>query len=304
MRIVSLLPSATEIVCGLGMRECLVGVSHECDYPLDVTGLPRVTQSLITADANSSQIDQMVRDQLRLQNALYSLDQRLLVSLEPDVIVTQSLCDVCAVSESEVSRAVRELPGEVQVVNLQPNRLSDLFCSIQSVGEATNCMLRSTEYVHQLECEIQEVRTRTESIPRKPSVVFLEWLDPPYSAGHWSPEIIELAGGHELIGKKGQRSQTVRWEQIVELDPDVMVVACCGLSVSRIMDDIQAVRCEWETLRCVQNRRVYVVDGSQYFNRPGPRLIDSLQILAHAIHPRVHPLPNGLAPATNAFPSV
>ncbi len=299
MRIVSLLPSATEIVCALGLRDQLVGVTHECDYPSDVTGLPHVTGTRIPHDATSHEIDSLVRERLATEPALYSLELSLMQSLAPDLIVTQSLCDVCAVAESEIVAAIRSLPGAPRVINLQPSRLDDVFQCVRQVADAAGCESAAEAVIAGLRRRVETVAARTRSIPDRPSVMLLEWIDPPFNAGHWSPELVDLAGGREAIGAAGQRSVTTKWEQIIAADPEVMVLACCGFDVERTMQDVPILRSfpGWEALRCVRNGRVYVVDGSAYFSRPGPRLVDSLEILANALHPETHPLPVGIPAA-------
>jgi len=299
MRIVSLLPSATEIVCGLGLRDSLVGVTHECDYPADVKELPKVTQTLIPHDASSGEIDTLVRQRLQTERALYSLDREVLADVRPDLIVTQAVCDVCAVAESEVQTVAASLPGEPQVVNLEPSSLADVWECVRRVGIAADCERAAEEFVASLEARVEEVKQRSAAFAHRPSVLLLEWIDPPFSAGHWSPELVWLAGGKEAVGRPGQRSETTSWEQIVAADPEVMVIACCGFDVERTLQDIAILRSYpgWRSLRCVRSGRVYVVDGSAYFSRPGPRLVDSLEILANALHPQLHPLPDGLPPA-------
>lgn len=300
MRIVSLLPSATEIICGIGLRDALVGVTHECDYPLDVVDLPKVTKTLIPHDASSGEIDRLVRQQLESQQALYSLDMPVLESLHPDLIVTQALCDVCAVAESEVQRAVGSLPGDPSVVNLEPTRLADVLECIRQVGRAADSESKAERYVGRLQDRINTVAERSLTIERRPSVMLMEWIDPPFCAGHWSPELVDIAGGREAIGVAGGRSVNTAWHQIVAADPEVMIIACCGYDVQRTLQDVPLLRSypNWESMNCAKSGRVYVVDGAAYFSRPGPRLVDSLEIMAHALHPQVHPLPVGL-PAAN-----
>ncbi|QDV44702.1 vitamin B12-transporter protein BtuF [Stieleria neptunia] len=296
MRIISLLPSATEIVCALGLRDQLVGVSHECDFPTSVSDLPKVTRTIIPGDASSSEIDALVREQLQQQRSLYSLDVPLVRSLAPDLIVTQTLCDVCAVSEGEVKQALCDLSGDTRVVHLEPACLADVLNSIRQVAVAARCDGRAEDCLNRLNLRLQKVKERSQTIHHRPSVMLLEWIDPPFSAGHWNPELVELAGGTGIIGVAGERSVGVDWERVVSADPDVMLIACCGFDVQRSLKDVSRLQSfpGWSSLRCVQSGRVFVVDGSAYFNRPGPRLVDSLEILAHTLHPQVHPLPDGL----------
>jgi iron complex transport system substrate-binding protein len=323
MRIVSLLPSATEMLCGLGLRESLVGVTHECDYPPDVTGLPKVTRTRIPQGATSGEIDLLVRQQFKTEPrhlelastesasakstpteptptestptelALYSLDMEVLEQTRPDLLVTQAVCDVCAVAKSEVSAAASSLPGRPQVMNMEPASLEEVFQCILCLGQVTGREQRAESFVRQLRERVEVVRRRTDTIEYRPTVLLLEWIDPPFSAGHWSPELVAWAGGREVLGLAGQRSVTTPWKKIVEADPDVMVIACCGYDVQRTMADMPILQAYpgWEQLKSVREGRIYLVDGSAYFSRPGPRLVDSLEILANALHPDIHPLP-------------
>jgi len=299
MRIVSLLPSATEIICELGLGDQLVGVTHECDHPAFVRGLPRVTQTLIPHDSSSREIDTLVREQLKTKQALYSLDMPVLEQLQPDLIVTQALCDVCAVAESEVSAAACRLTSLPKVVNLEPSRLSQVFDSLNIVGQAAGVEDRASEAVARLQARVDAVQRRSAGISNPARVVLLEWIDPPFSSGHWSPELVRMAGGVELIGQEAQPSRTIAWNDLVEANPDVLVIACCGFNVERTRQDlpILAANPGFDDLACVRSGRVYLIDGNSYFSRPGPRLVDGLEILAHALHPQVHPLPGGLPAA-------
>lgn len=294
MRIVSLLPSATEMVCVLGLGDRLVGVTHECDYPEAVRGLPRVTRTLIPAEASSAEIDRLVSEQFKTTRALYSLDVPLLKDLRPDVIVTQSLCDVCAVAPNEVQAALAQLPGQPRVVNLEPQSLEGVFAAIEQVAQAVGASAHGV--LARLRARVDAVVTRSEGLSARPRVALLEWLDPPFSSGHWSPELVRLAGGLEGLGQEGCPSRRLRWDEVLAWQPEAVVVACCGFDVERTLLDVAGVQQVpgWEQLPAVRAGRVSVVDGSQYFNRPGPRLIDSLELLAHALHPEHHPLPEGL----------
>ncbi|MDA1213934.1 MAG: ABC transporter substrate-binding protein, partial [Planctomycetota bacterium] len=221
MKIVSLLPSATEIICALGLEEELVGVTHECDFPAFVRGLPKVTRTLIPTNASSAEIDRLVREQLRTSRALYSLDLPTLEMLQPDLIVTQALCDVCAVAEEEVRAAACALPGSPRVVNLEPQNLSDVFTAIKHVAEAAGVSKRGNAVVGVLQVRVDDVVARVERQRDRPRVVLLEWLDPPFSSGHWNPELVRLAGGNEGLGREGERSRTLRWDEVIAWQPEV-----------------------------------------------------------------------------------
>lgn len=301
MRIVSLLPSATEIVCALGLADQLVGVSHECDFPFEVGALPKVTQTRIPSDATSQQIDAFVRDQLSADKSLYTLDQRNLISLRPDLIVTQTLCNVCAVAQSAVDLAINAMPNVPRVVNLQPTSLADVASGISEIAAAAGQVTRGKQFLDGWHQRIIDVSSRSKKIAPgdRPTVAFLEWIDPPFSAGHWTPEIVSLAGGIETIGQASQPSVRIDWETIVQIDPDIMVVACCGFDIDRMKQDVAVLESlsGWSDLKCVASKRVYLIDGSAYFNRPGPRLLDSLEILANALHSDIHPLRGSQPPA-------
>lgn len=303
MRIVSLLPSATEIICQVGLAEHLVGVSHECDYPSFVKKLPSVTESLIPKDATSIEIDVAVRKQLSTKKAIYNLDMTVLKELKPDFIITQSLCEVCAVAEDEVLDAVCELPGNAQIINLEPMTLEDVFDTLLLVGEETGFKKQSNDAVNALKKRVQTVIDNTEKyipINLRPELVFLEWLDPPFNAGHWTPELIEYAGAKSLLSNKHKPSTTLDWNAVVEIDPEVIFIACCGYDLERTLLDVPILsnKVEWQTLKSVKQNKVYLTDGNAYFSRPGPRLVDGLEIMANALHPTVHQLPKHLIGVT------
>jgi iron complex transport system substrate-binding protein len=299
MRIVSLLPSATEIVCALGLLDRLVGVSHECDVPALVGRLPKVTHALIPADARSEEIDRLVRERLRTERALYTLDLAALERLRPDLIVTQALCGVCAVAADEVRSAACTLPGSPRVIELEPETLADVLATIHQVAEAAGVAERADAVVRGLETRIAAVAARSAALQNRLRVALLEWLAPPFSCGHWNPELVRLAGGIEGLGCEGAPSRTLCWEDVLTWQPEVVMVACCGFDVERTLRDLEALSRvpDWARLSAVRAGRVYVVDGSHYFSRPGPRLVDSLEILAHTLFPEVHGLPAGLPPA-------
>ena len=299
MKIVSLLPSATEIVCQLGLGDQLVGVTHECDYPFFVQALPKVTRTLIPHDATSEEIDSLVRERLKTRKALYSLDMPTLERLQPDLLVTQALCDVCAVSEEEVTAAACALPGHPRVVNLEPMRLSEVFDGIRLVGNAAGTPARATEVIAALQARVDRIAEKNQSLIHRPRVILLEWIDPPFCSGHWSPELVRIAGGIEGIGRDGEPSRTMAWEEVLRFDPEFLIIACCGFNVERTMLDIPLLTQfpGFQELDCVRKNNVFVIDGNAYFSRPGPRLVESLELLAHTLHPEIHSLPQGLRPA-------
>ena len=295
MKIVSLLPSATEIVCQLGLGDQLVGVTHECDYPPFVQQLPKVTKTLIPHQATSREIDALVRERLQTQAALYSLDLPVLQRLQPDLLVTQALCDVCAVAEAEVNEAACSLPGQPRVVNLEPMRLSEVLDGIQLVADAAGIPKKAIEVIAGLQQRVDRIIEGNRTLTHRPRVVLLEWIDPPFTAGHWSPELVRMAGGVEGLGREGERSRTMAWDEILQFDPDFLIVACCGFNVERTLLDIPILTQYpgYHDLNCVRQNQVFVIDGNAYFSRPGPRLVDSLELLAHTLHPNIHPFPVG-----------
>lgn len=290
MRIVSLLPAATEIVAALGLADSLVGVSHECDYPPEVNSKPRVTHCEIYGKGlPSATVDQWVNQELSLNNPLYTVDTELLRELEPDVIVTQQLCDVCAIDYASVVTIANSLPKKPKIVNLSPSSLSDIFSDIRRVAEALGAVERSEIVIESLARRVDAVKVSAFEAKSRPRCFLMEWIDPPFCAGHWSPELIELAGGVDPLGKKWTPSIRVSWEQISAAQPEIVVLACCGYDVERTKLDIPILRGNtlWESLPAVRDNKIYVVNGSAYFSRPGPRIVDSLEILAEIIHPEI-----------------
>ena len=283
----TLLPSATEILCGLGLRDRLVGVTHECDYPTNVHNLPRVTRSAIDINASSQDIDAAVREHLQTNKALYTIDVPLLASLRPDLLVTQALCDVCAVSESDVLEALSELPGEPELINLEPMTLAEVFETIILVGSAAGCSEIAKIYVRSLSGRVDEVRQAAAEIRQKPRVGFLEWVDPPFNGGHWTPELIEYAGGIDCFGSKHQPSRRIDHATITDADPDVLILAPCGFDETRARQELEVFKqqLDFRALRAAKSGRVYVLDGNSYFSRPGPRLVDVLELLFKLLHP-------------------
>ena len=301
MRIVSLLPSATEIIALAGLGDQLVGVSHECDYPPQVCELPHVTRSAIGGGLPSKEIDRLVREQLETEQALYHLDLDLLRELKPDLIVTQALCDVCAVAASEVDAAACLLPGNPKVIDLEPMCLQEVFDTITLVGEETGHQQQARQALTGLQQRVDVIRERGAIIADqdRPRVAFLEWIDPLFNAGHWTPELIEYAGGIDCLGSKHQPSRTVSPEDLINAQPGVLFVAQCGFQEARTEQDLPILASipNIDTLPCSQSGKLYYTDGNAYFSRPGPRLVDSLEIMAHTLHPEHFFLPAHLNPA-------
>jgi len=283
MRIVSLLPSLSELVCALGRGDELVGVTHECDFPPGVESLPRLTRSRIPAEASGAAIDAMVSQQ---GGSLYELDSEALAGLRPDLILTQEQCDVCAVNEATVRRMAASLPGEPLVESVNPTDLEGIFAMFRRVGDRIGARGAAEGLVDRFRATAGEVARRTRGRP-SPRVLVLEWVDPPFSSGHWSPEIVGLAGGVEAIGRAGQRSRRITWAEVAAADPEVILVAACGFSIDRAWAELDALAGlrVWQDLRAARNGSVAVTDGSAYFSRPGPRIEASLRVAAAAIDP-------------------
>ena len=293
MRIVSLLPSATEIVCALGLEHQLVAVSHGCDYPASVQSLPSATSTIVPYDATSDVIDSVVREHLTSHAALYELDMAVLEAVAPDIIVSQALCDVCAVSTGDVIGALESLPSKPVLIDLEPNTFNEVLEDCLRVGEALGQTETAAKVVDGLQGRFDAVTERTATIAAHQcvDVAFLEWLLPPFNGGHWNPEIVNAAGGKDLLGAPGKPSSTLTWNRIAEAKPELVFVACCGFTIDRAMQDLRQLSNSkaWNRLPAVKNRRVIVADGNAYFSRPGPRLLDGLEMMAHAFHPDVHP---------------
>jgi iron complex transport system substrate-binding protein len=287
MNIVSLLPSATEIVCALGLEDRLVGVSHDCDWPPEVQEDRAVlSAAVVSGEQPSREIDQAVRERLHQGLSVYHLDDELLAKLEPDLILTQELCEVCAPSFDEVQQAARVLHGDVEVVSLEPTSLEDVLDTIRVVGHATGHTDRADDLIARLRTRIDRVRERAGLATDQPRTLAIEWLEPLFVGGHWVPEMIELAGG-EAMNVPGEPSEAIDWADVARFDPEAIAVMPCGFAPERTAEELDLlIEHElWPDLKAVKDDRVHVVHGSFYFNRPGPRLVDGVEVLASLMHP-------------------
>jgi iron complex transport system substrate-binding protein len=287
-RIVSLIASATEIVCELGFAGCLVGRSHECDHPPSVRTLPVCTRPKIDVHASSAEIDRQIRAVVRDALSVYAVDEATLRDLEPDVIVTQTQCEVCAVSLRDVERAVCSwLEKCPKLVSLHPDSLADVYADVERVAVALDARDAGDDLIGRMKSRMAEISRRALSQPDRPRVACVEWVDPLMAAGNWVPELVEMAGGVNLFGQAGKHAPSMTWEQLREADPDVIVLMPCGFDVARTLADVPILegRPGWAELKAVRSKRVFATDGNQYFNRPGPRLVESLEILAELLHP-------------------
>ncbi len=290
LRIVSLIPSATEIVCALGCGDALVGRSHECDYPPEVARLPVLTAARLSPAAGSAAIDREVKALLRDALAVYRIDEAALKALAPDLIITQSHCTVCAVSLAEVEQAVCDWVGRtVRIVALEPTRLDEVWTDIERVAEALDRPAEGRALAARLRERVAAVTAQAAAQRRRPSVGCIEWIDPLMAAGNWVPELVGLAGGEDRLARAGLHSSWLDWEKLVHVDPDVIVFMPCGFDMARTRAELPVLsdRHGWEWLTAARTGRVFLTDGNQYFNRPGPRLVESLEILAELFHPDV-----------------
>jgi iron complex transport system substrate-binding protein len=288
MRIVSFLPSATEMVHALGLGDQLVGVTHECDYPPEVRNKPVVVRSAIeTKGLPPQQIDEAVSRALRAGQSLYTVDENLLSELAPDLILTQDLCQVCAPSGNEIGRVLKFLPRSPHILWMTPKCLQDIFENIRQLGEATGRTGAAAELVSRLQERVAAISRKTALLGSRPRVFCMEWLSPPYNAGHWMAELVDLAGGMDGLARKGQDSVRVAWERILEYAPEVLIISPCGFNLQETVRQASLLTTypDWEKLPAVQNSRVYAVDANSYFARPGPRVVDGIELLAHLIHP-------------------
>ncbi len=288
MRIVSFLPSATEMVYALNLEDQLVGVTHECDYPPEAKTKPVVVRSALnTKGLSSSQIDETVSAALRAGQSLYTVDESLLKAVAPDLILTQDLCQVCAPSGQEIARVLQFLRKSPRIVYLTPVCLEDIFDNIRQVGEATGHVPEADDLVQRLRKRVQAVRDRVRLISTRPRVFCMEWLSPPYTAGHWMPELVELAGGVDELARKGCDSVRVSWERIVEYAPEMLILTPCGFNLKEVLSQAHFLTTfpGWEKLPAIERGRVYAVDANSYFARPGPRVVEGIELFAHIIHP-------------------
>jgi iron complex transport system substrate-binding protein len=288
MRIASLLPSATEIVCALGFRDALVGRSHECDHPPGVEALPSCTAAKIDASAASREIDDQVRSRVRDALSIYDVDAEKLRALRPDLIVTQDQCEVCAVSLGDVEQALASWTGTApRVVSLSPQTLADVWGDLCRVGDALDVPERARALRESLTERVTEIGERAAARADRPRIAGIEWIDPLMSAGNWVPELVALAGGECVLGKPGEHSPWIGFEQLAAADPDVLALLPCGFDLARTRRELPTLTEQpgWARLRAVREERVFLLEGNQYFNRPGPRLLESLEILAEILHP-------------------
>jgi len=287
VRIVSLVPHATELLFALGLGEQVVGVTHECDHPSEAGGLPHVTRDVLPAGLSAAEIDREVKERTQRGEAIYALDEKAVRALKPDLIVTQELCPVCAVSYDEVARLAKGLPSCPKVVALDPKTFGETLGDAKTIAQVTGAREAAIEHVKRTRERVDAVR-RTLREANRPliPVVAIEWFDPVFIAGHWTPQLIEYAGGFDVLGLPGEHSAQVMWEDVIAAAPEVVVAMPCGFDAATAYREAEL---HLDTLRASGARRLVAVDGGAYFSRPGPRLVDGLELLSHVLHPDLFP---------------
>ena len=289
-QIVTLLASATEIVCALGYEDALVARSHECDYPASVAKLPAATSSKIDTSQASGDVDNQVKSIVEQGLSVYKVDGDLLRELQPGVIVTQTQCEVCAASPKDIEDAVASWTGTApNIVSLEPNALADVWTDIQNVAVALGAPERGRALTGDLQARMASIEAQASEAGSRPSIACIEWIEPLMAAGNWIPELVTMAGGEDVFGAAGKQSPWVSWEALCAMDPDVILILPCGYDIAKSRSEMAPLtsRPDWPDLAAVQGNRVFIADGNQYFNRPGPRLAESLEILAELLHPQL-----------------
>lgn len=289
-RIVSFLPSATEIAFTLGLGENLVGVTHECDYPAEARTRTIVVRNVLPLETmNQSEIDQAVAERIGTGQSLYQIDEKLLEELSPDLILTQDLCQVCAPSGNEVSQVLKTLTKKPEILWMTPRTIAEIENNIRDLGVATGRSEQAERLIADGQVRLKRIAETARRLTKHPRVSFLEWIDPVYCAGHWVPEMIEIAGGIDRLGHKGADSTRVSWEDVLAWAPEVLIVAPCGFNLAQVMEQVQPLvtRPGWSELPAVRSGRVFAVDANSYFARPGPRVVEGTELLAHLFHPDV-----------------
>ena len=289
-KIVSLLPATTEIVCALGLEQNLVGRSHECDYPETIKHLPVCSEANFPDNLSSAAIDVKVKEILADALSVYTVKREVIKQLAPDVVITQAQCEVCAVSLKEVEEALDNyLDKQTHIVSLQPNKLDDIFNDIKTVAVALNAEAAGDTLMEDLQERVDIIRHKLKYVESRPSVACMEWLEPLMVSGNWVPELVSIAGGSSILAEAGKHSPFVQWDDILDADPEIIVVMPCGFSIERTMREIDLLLNlpGFAAMRAVKANRLYIADGNQYFNRPGPRIVDSIEIMAEIIHPKL-----------------
>jgi iron complex transport system substrate-binding protein len=287
-RIVSFLPSATEMACALGLGDRLLGITHECDYPPEITGKPIVVRNVLPIESMSqSEIDSAVTQRLRDGLSLYRVDETLMREIAPDLILTQDLCQVCAPSGNEVSQLLKALPTSPQILWLTPKCLEQIFDNLRDLGEATGRAQTAEALIAEGRIRLERIETAARMAPSRPRVFCMEWIDPVYCSGHWVPEMVRIAGGIDSLGREGADSVRIPWQDVLRWEPEVLIVMPCGFGLEKAADQARQLSTYpgWADLPAVRDSRVYAVDANSYFARPGPRVVEGTELLAHLLHP-------------------
>jgi iron complex transport system substrate-binding protein len=285
-RVISLLPAATEIICALDSENCLVGISHECDFPDQISHLPKCTSTFIHSKLSSLEIDQMVAQQALAGLSLYQLDWELIKSLQPDLIITQDQCKVCAIHLDDLKAQIQLALGyPVAIISINPSTIEDIFLNIKEIAKALSKSELAETLLEDYQDRLDLIAHKVKHVKQKPSLVFIEWLDPLMTAGHWTPSLISLAGAHCLLSNPGLNSEKITWSDLQQADPDFILIAPCGFNLARIEQEIHLLQANphWAALKAVRENRVFIADGNAFFNRPGPRIIDSAEIIAEIL---------------------
>jgi iron complex transport system substrate-binding protein len=287
-RIVSFLPSATEMACALGLGDRLLGITHECDYPPEIMGKPIVVRNVLPIESMSqSEIDSAVTQRLRDGLSLYRVDETLMREIAPDLILTQDLCQVCAPSGNEVSQLLKALPTNPQILWLTPKCLEQIFDNLRDLGEATGRAQTAEALIAEGRIRLERIDTAARTVRSRPRVFCMEWIDPVYCSGHWVPEMVRIAGGIDSLGREGKDSVRIPWQDVLQWEPEVLIVMPCGFGLEKAADQAQQLSTYpgWADLPAVRDSRVYAVDANSYFARPGPRVVEGTELLAHLLHP-------------------
>jgi len=288
-RIICLLAAGTEIVCELGLETQLVGRSHECDYPKSILNLPVCSSAMLDPTANSLEIDKQVKGVLTDALSFYQLNRELIKQLKPDVIITQTQCEVCAVSLSDVEKALENLLDyKVEIISLEPDNLNAVFTDIKTVSEVLGVPERGAGLLDRMHERLDLIKHKLKFITQKPTVACIEWIEPLMIAGNWTPEMVEIAGGQAILAQSGKHSPAIPWLDLVKADPEIIIVMPCGFAIERTLREMDSLLQQpyFKDLQAVKNNKLFIADGNQYFNRSGPRLVDSVEILAEIINPK------------------
>ncbi len=288
LRILSLLPAATEIISLLGLSKNLVGIGHDSYYPKSVAGLPKVTSTIITNQMTSLEIDRAVKRSIHKGQSIFHIDKKIISKLSPNLIFTQELCPVCAPYLKDVKQIVKKIETDAKIVSFSPTTISDIFENIKTAGKIIGRLKKANKLIKNLKLRIKKVKDKTRSLKR-PSVIIIEWIDPIMSSGHWTYEMVAVAGGRLFLSEKGGKSKRILWEDVLKLDPDILIIAPCGFDIKRSKKEIGIIKSKkgFKNLKAYKNKKIFYMDGDSYLTRPGPRIVDGIETLAKILHPKI-----------------